>query len=705
MALADSHASYSRSKPDVGAPGKATSYALRGMGAILVLLVVIPVYSLLATSGAEADARGSIRSADLARTMMFAGTLIALAVGVIASRVVDAPSFEELLLRIGTRLRAIPTLWFALGAALLSAFITVAFSMFVLEGKPNLIDGMVQLLHARFFAAGHLAGPADSFSEFWHPQNSVVTRNGWVSQYPPGYVTFLAIGMRLGAPQAIGPFFVGVTVLFTALAAERLLRDDVITARLGVLMLALSPFLIGLAGAYMNHIGAAAFISIALFCALVALERDNLVWSILTGFAIGVVFSIRPLTAIVASFIVAFIWLERREDSVGDMVRRLLRRSAAATIGIAPILVALAAYNRYFFGSAFRFGYVASTGPFVGPGFHRDPTGQFYGPVQALGYTSADLVTLSIYLLETPIPAVVLVGLFFLLAPRLSRGEATIALWALLPVIANAFYWHHGNFMGPRMLNEAAPAWVLLTAVAAVGLVRRIPKNKSFGNYPPRAALVMTLVIGWLSGVFYLGPQRLASYGGRWLESSRVKLPNPEVPSLVFVHGAWWSRVAMRLMAHGLRWDSLEVAMRYNTTCDVDNFARWYAQDGSERAGNQPPIDFNFNRHDEPPRFRIADGDDIRARPDVPMPPSCLRQIASDTLGIVEMAPLLWQGDLPGEKGQGVIIVRDLGPEANARLIARYPQRVPAVLYRPTKEGPPKLIPYTTGMTALWPEG
>ncbi|HEV2040637.1 MAG TPA: hypothetical protein VGT81_11430, partial [Casimicrobiaceae bacterium] len=339
------------------------------------MLVVVPAYWLLATPGVGAFPRGSISAAELSRTMMFAGTIIVLAIGVLASRVVDPSSFEDLLLRIGTRLRGIPIFRFALGAALLSACIAFGFSMLVLEGKPNLIDAMVQLLHARFFAAGHLAGPADSFSEFWQPQNSIVTANGWVSQYPPGYVVFLAIGLRLGVPQAIGPFFVAVTVLFTALVAERLLRDDITTARLGVVMLALSPFLIALAGAYMNHIGAAAFISVAIFCALVTLEKDNLLWPMLTGLAIGVVFSIRPLTAIVASLVVAFIWLERREDRVGDMILRLLRRSAAAAVGIAPILVALAVYNRHFFGSALRFGYVASTGPLVGPGFHQDPTG------------------------------------------------------------------------------------------------------------------------------------------------------------------------------------------------------------------------------------------------------------------------------------------------------------------------------------------
>ena len=187
--------------------------------------------------------------------------------------------------------------------------------------------------------------------------------------------------------------------------------------------------------------------------------------------------------------------------------------------------------------------------------------------------------------------------------------------------------------------------------------------------------------------------------------SAFASRPDPGVPSLVFVHGAWSGRVAMRLLAHGLRLDSLEVAMRYNTTCDVDKFARWYAQDLSKRTGNQPPMDFNFNLHDELPKFRIADSDDIRAQPGATMPGSCLRQLASDTLGIVEISPMLWRGDLPGEKGEGVMIVRDMGPAANARLIARYPQRLPAVLYRTTKEGPPKLVPYATGMAALWPEG
>jgi hypothetical protein len=51
------------------------------------------------------------------------------------------------------------------------------------------------------------------------------------------------------------------------------------------------------------------------------------------------------------------------------------------------------------------------------------------------------------------------------------------------------------------------------------------------------------------------------------------------------------------------------------------------------------------------------------------------------------------------------MIVRDMGPEENAALIARYPDRAPMMLLRQTKEGPPRLVPYAAGIRSLWPNG
>jgi len=679
------------------------TYAFRVAGVVLLALVLLPVYRLLDRPDAGLFLRGSLAAAELSRSMLFLGSFIAIAVAILASRVLDPSAIDRTLARLGGRLVAIPTPWFAGGLALIAAALTLAFSLVVLDGKPNLIDAMVQLVHARFIAAGHLAGPGDEFLEFWQLQNSLVTPNGWVSQYPPGYLIFLAAGLRLGMVQLVGPFFAGLTVLFTALAAERLLREDTVTARLGAVMLCFSPFLIGLAGAFMNHIGAAAFTSAAIYFAVRSRDDGGLWWALVTGAAVGGVFSVRPLTAVVAAAIVAVVWLANGSPETGRRIVSFLRRALAALVGISPVLAAIAAYNRHFFGSPLTFGYVASQGPLVGPGFHRDPTGAVYGPVQALGFTSSDLVTFGLYLLETPIPAVLVAGLFLLLAKRFSVGVRVIAIWALLPIAANALYWHHGIFMGPRMLNESAPPWALLTAIAAIGLVRLIPSERMWGNYSPRAALTLTFALSWIAGVLYLGPQRLASYGGPWMESSRMEIPRGDRPSLVFVHGAWTGRVAMRLVAHGMRLDSLEAAMRQNTTCDSHSYALWYSRSAADRAREAPPLDFSSVHRNPPPKVQIAAGDDIRAKPGVPLSQECLREVASDTLGIVDVGPLAWQGDLPGVGGEGAMFVRDMGPEANARLIQRYPDRVPEVLLRPRDNQPPKLVPYVEGMNLLWP--
>jgi hypothetical protein len=45
--------------------------------------------------------------------------------------------------------------------------------------------------------------------------------------------------------------------------------------------------------------------------------------------------------------------------------------------------------------------------------------------------------------------------------------------------------------------------------------------------------------------------------------------------------------------------------------------------------------------------------------------------------------------------------VRDLGPERNARLLARFPERTPAVLVRGEADQL-RLVPYGRGMTKLW---
>ncbi|HEX6627206.1 MAG TPA: glycosyltransferase family 39 protein [Gemmatimonadaceae bacterium] len=682
--------------------GASPSYAWRITGAALLLLVAIPFYRLAAGNDSDRIAGDVVDAANVTRTLLLLGTFIALTVGVVASKILGSGKLERAVGSVGRWLGSIPGPLYAASLAVLAAAFCLLFSVVTLEGKPNLIDAMVQLTQARYVAAGKLAGPVNAFAEFWHLPNSLATPNGWVAQYPPGHIALLAVGMMIGTPVIVGPVLAGVTVFFTALTSDRLFPDDRTTARLGALMLALSPFLLGLAGAFMNHVAAAAFISIAVYAALRRAQAGNFAWTILAGAAVGAAFTIRPLTAVVAALVVAAIWIIWYRGSLRESLMSLFVNTAGAVVGVAPFIVAMAAYNQHFFGNPFRFGYTALVGPLVRPGFHRDPSGHVYGVLQALEYTSSDLTLLSMYLLETPLPACAVVAFFLIFARRLSPGAKVVAFWALAPVIANALYWHHGFFMGPRMLNEWTPAWVLLTAVAAVGLVKSIPANLELLGYVPRAGVAIAFLLAWLTGVLYLGPQRLARYGGSYLESSRMRVPPVSAPALIFVHGGWSTRIAMRLTAHGMRGDSVEAAFALNPTCDVQAFADWYASNPRDESA-APRLNFDFASTQRPQKLEVAKGDEIRYYQGVPFGRRCQYQVASDTLGIIDIAPLEWQNDLPGLGEHGAMIVRDMGPRENAKLIAQYRDRVPMILMRREKEGRPELVAYDTGVRILWP--
>jgi Dolichyl-phosphate-mannose-protein mannosyltransferase len=666
------------------------------------MLVVFPLYRLLDATEGGLVLSSILTFAEVARTMLLYGSLIVILVSLVLARLLDPEKIEEWCASMGRRLAAIPTGRFVSVLAVFSALVTLGFSHLALAGNPTLIDAMVQTLQARFVAVGHLGGPADAFTEFWQIQNSLITPNGWVSQYPPGHVFLLALGFLLHAPILVGPALVAVTVVFTTLSAQRLLHDDPAVARLGAIMFALSPFFIALAGAYMNHVSAAAATSAAVYFALRSEDHESVLWPLLAGAALGLVFSIRPLAAIVAGFLVLAIWIVTRGKRRTE-IRGWLGLCISAATGAMPFLLAVGAYNNHFFGSPLRFGYIVAQGPLTGLGFHLDPYGHYYGIAQALEYTSSDLGTLSLYLLETPLPAVLIVGLFLIFRRRFSPGEQLIALWALLPVVANIFYWHHGIFMGPRMLNEAAPAWALLTAIGAVGLVRLTPRRYVLRN-SPRAFLTVAFILAWAAGIFYLAPSRLRSYAGTWMESIRIKPPQTPSPSLVFVHGAWSGRVVMRLIANGLRLDSLEVGIRQNTTCDFQKFADWYAAARAGQIAPRPDVGFDVASRNRPKEVFIADRDAILVNAGQPLPRDCLREVASDTLGILDISSLLWQTDLPGLPGHGTMIVRDMGPEANARLIARYPDRTPMFFYRAERENKgPQLVSYAEGLKRLWP--
>jgi len=677
----------------------------RGLGAALFLFATLPVYRVL--SGRETGLAGAYttRFADIFSSFLWTGALLVILAALLASRFLPVASIERVVAIVGGALRRPRSVPFALLTGAVAFTLSTAFVLLAMRGHPNQIDAISQLLHARFFTLGMLSGPADVDYAFWHIQNSVVTPRGWVSQYPPGHVVLLALGLLGGVPWIVGPVMVGAIAFFTTLIADRLLPERRALARTGSLLVSTSAFVVCLGGSFMNHAPAAALLAAATWFSVRAVQ-DGRAWAFAAGAAVGFAFTIRPLTALsIGAATAGAAWLGNVRTL--DDVKRAVGLVGRAALGASPFVLLLAAYNRTFFGHPTRFGYNVALGPGMSLGFGRDPWGNAYGPVEALGYTAADLLTLGSALLETPVSAVAVVGLFLLLVRRLSAGERVLAAWALLPVATNALYWHHGMYMGPRMLYEAAPAWILLAVLAAGRAYGALAADRRLGpiRISPRAGLAGGSAFALALGLLWLGPQRALSYVPPEDSVAAVSAPETNGPALVFVHDGWTARIAMQLAGAGMRLDSVETALRQNPTCDVQALVDAVnAQDAATRDAVLDRLDFEPRASDLPPIVQIATGNMMRVAPDAPLTAACVRQARADRNGILDVAPLVWRGDLSGGPVHGALFVRDLGPERNARLIARMPERVPMMLHTPSDMAVPQLHPYEEAVRIVWGE-
>jgi hypothetical protein len=194
------------------------------------------------------------------------------------------------------------------------------------------------------------------------------------------------------------------------------------------------------------------------------------------------------------------------------------------------------------------------------------------------------------------------------------------------------------------------------------------------------------------------GVSRLLSYGRDPVSAALLRAPETPERALVFVHGGWTSRLAARLAAAGMRLDSVESALRQNSTCAVHEFTLAY-----ERKGTLPPLDFEPRASSLPPEVQISEGNRIRVQPGERATPSCTLEINADRAGVVDVSPLIWQGALTNPATDArPIFVRDLGPDRNRELLASHIDRVP-LLYGPADpEITPRLWPYDGAIRALW---
>jgi hypothetical protein len=463
---------------------------------------------------------------------------------------------------VGSAGRVFPLL-VAVGAFALYAVI----AQLVFSARPLLIDEIVQVLQARWYAEGKLWVPTPALREFYSMLHLVDLGDRTYSQFPAGGPAMLALGSLVGAEWLVGPVAGAASVLLFARLLSVLEPNASLRWHRGALLVfAVAPFGAFMFGSHMNHATALLWLLMATVTLAGATARDDASpwWGLLCGLGLGIAATIRPVDA-AAFALPAAGWLLWRARRGGRPLAVLLLSGA----GVALPMGLLLWVNARTTGRPLLFGYDLLWGAAHGIGFHRSPWGPIHTPLRGLELVSLYFTRLSVYLFETPFPALLPAAAALWWRRALAPLDRYLLVSAAFVLVGYWAYWHDGFYLGPRFMVPLLPVLVLWSVRAPLALHERFSMQRWFP-----LALRGALVAGGAYALISLWMVRVPQYRNG-MTSMRVDVAAAArtagvSDALVLVKESWGAQLVIRMWARGVSRSDAEVLYRTVDACQLE---------------------------------------------------------------------------------------------------------------------------------------
>ncbi|NOT09023.1 MAG: hypothetical protein HOP28_12560 [Gemmatimonadales bacterium] len=565
-------------------------------------------------------------------------------------------------------------------AAAFIAYLIVAREVF--DGRPLLIDEIIQVFQGRTLAAGHLWLPAAPHQEFFSSLHLVEQDGRVYGQFPVGGPAMLALGTLAGAEWLVGPVSAAIAVIAFGGLIRRV-EPRPLVALAALLLFALAPFMVFMSGSHMNHVTALACLTVGMLGLVRSALGDTARFGdgLLAGLGFGLAATIRPVDA-AAFALPAGIWLLWRAVTL-----RRLAPLIGAGIGVALPVVVLAWANLQTTGAPFRFGYSVLWGQAHNLGFHITPWGAAHTPARGLELLSLYFLRLQTYLFESAAPSLIPAVAALWFTKRLAPFDRYLLMASGLLAVLYFAYWHDGFYLGPRFLFPLLP-------VLAVWSARFLPAlAMALGTgVVTRAAAFATIVAVGL-GLATSLPLRTRQYREgmislRW-DPDRAAEGAGVRNALVFVRESWGAELVTRMWALGISRPDADAIYRAADPCRLElglsALERGEMRGGAARNALLPLLADSARLMNAE---SITGDPSLRLTPGVEYAPACIAKLEANRAGFTLYPPLLLARKF------GNVYARDLGGR-DTLLLAQYPDR-PLYLLKPasTRVGePPRFVP------------
>jgi len=349
--------------------------------------------------------------------------------------------------------------WPVVVCALIVFILTNVLSYFLFDHIPHVHDEIDYLFQAKIFKLGRLSVPSPPAKEFFDFPH-IINNGRWYSQYTPGYPFLLLLGLVLGAPWILNPFFAAFSIVLFYFLGKEIFNKTV--GLLASILGMISIWFLLMSSTMMSHTSCMFFLSLFLWFLFRSLKSPSVSNGMFMALSLGMALLIRPYT----SFLVSLPTLVFYTVNQLVKLKSSTKNVASFTLTMILVLSVLMAYNTATNGNPLRMGYIVCYGKEVLPGFGISGCyNLIHTPYQGMLNTGLYLTSLNTYLFGWPFSLVLALFPLVILGsvkPDYRKKILLLSSGFVCLMVGYFFYWGTVETIGPRFYFEGIPFLILL---------------------------------------------------------------------------------------------------------------------------------------------------------------------------------------------------------------------------------------------------